>query len=159
MYEYSAKIVRVVDGDTVDVDLDLGFGIVYANQRIRLYGIDTPESRTRDLVEKVFGKIASKFLEGKLGERCKIRTRKDGKGKYGRILGEFVVYDPTTDSEMTVNDIMIRDHYAVAYFGQSKEDIEEEHIINRAKLAEHYGCVSGDDGQYTQLKESFGLDF
>ena len=110
MYEYSAKIVRVVDGDTVDVDLDLGFGIVYANQRIRLYGIDTPESRTRDLVEKVFGKIASKFLEGKLGERCKIRTRKDGKGKYGRILGEFVVYDPTTDSEMTVNDIMIRDH-------------------------------------------------
>ena len=108
--------------------------------------------------EKVFGKIASKFLEGKLGERCKIRTRKDGKGKYGRILGEFVVYDPTTDSEMTVNDIMIRDHYAVAYFGQSKEDIEEEHIINRAKLAEHYGHPS-EDGQYTQLKESFGLDF
>ena len=158
MYEYSAKIVRVVDGDTVDVDLDLGFGIVYANQRIRLYGIDTPESRTRDLVEKVFGKIAGKFLEEKLGERCKIRTRKDGKGKYGRILGEFVVYDSTTDSEMTVNDIMIRDHYAVAYFGQSKGDIEEEHIINRAKLAEHYGHPS-EDGQYTQLKESFGLDF
>lgn len=158
MYEYSATIRRVVDGDTVDVDLDLGFGIVYANQRIRLYGIDTPESRTRDLTEKVFGKIASKFLEGKLGERCKIRTRKDGKGKYGRILGEFVVYDPTTDSEMTVNDIMIRDHYAVAYFGQSKDDIEAEHIINRDKLAEKYGYPS-EDGTYAELKESFDLDF
>ena len=158
MYEYNAKIVRVVDGDTVDVDIDLGFGVVYSNQRIRLYGIDTPESRTRDLVEKVFGKIASTFLKGKLGERCKIRTRKDSKGKYGRILGEFIVYDHKTDSEMTVNDIMIRDHYAVAYFGQSKEDIEEEHIINRAKLADHYGhpCV---DGQYTELKESLGIEF
>ena len=56
MYEYNCKIRRVVDGDTVDVDIDLGFGIVYANQRIRLYGIDTPESRTRDPYEKFLGK-------------------------------------------------------------------------------------------------------
>lgn len=136
MYEYNCKIRRVVDGDTVDVDIDLGFGVVYANQRIRLYGIDTPESRTRDPYEKFFGKMAAKFLEEKLGEQCVIRTRKDGKGKYGRVLGQFLVYDDVTDSQKTVNDIMIRDHLAVAYHGQSKDDIEGQHIVNRDILAE-----------------------
>ena len=151
MYEYRAKVVRVVDGDTVDVDIDMGFGIVYANQRIRLYGIDTPESRTRDPIEKVFGKLAGKFLTEKLGEKCVLRTRLDDKGKYGRILGEFVVYDGVTDSEMTVNDIMIRDHYAVAYFGQSKDDIEQEHLDNRLLLAEKLGS------NIRELAESLGL--
>ena len=136
MYEYNCKIRRVVDGDTVDVDIDLGFGVVYANQRIRLYGIDTPESRTRDPYEKFFGKMAAQFLSEKLGEECVIRTRKDGKGKYGRILGQFLVYDDVTDSQMTVNDIMIRDHLAVRYHGQSKDDIEGQHIVNRDILAE-----------------------
>ena len=136
MYEYNCKIRRVVDGDTVDVDIDLGFGVVYANQRIRLYGIDTPESRTRDPYEKFFGKMAAKFLEEKLGEQCVIRTRKDGKGKYGRVLGQFLVYDDVTDSQKTVNDIMIRDHLAVAYHGQSKDVIESQHISNRDILAE-----------------------
>jgi micrococcal nuclease len=136
MYEYSAKVVRVVDGDTVDVDIDLGFGVVYANQRISLYGIDTPESRTRDPIEKKFGKLASKFLEEAIGERCVIRTRKDGKGKYGRILGEFLVYDHKTDRQMTINDIMIREHLAVAYHGQSKDDVEDEHLRNRELILE-----------------------
>lgn len=136
MYEYNCKIRRVVDGDTVDVDIDLGFGVVYANQRIRLYGIDTPESRTRDPYEKFFGKMAAQFLSEKLGEECVIRTRKDGKGKYGRILGQFLVYDDVTDSQMTVNEIMIRDHLAVRYHGQSKDDIEGQHIVNRDILAE-----------------------
>lgn len=136
MYEYNCKIRRVVDGDTVDVDIDLGFGVVYANQRIRLYGIDTPESRTRDPYEKFFGKMAAQFLSEKLGEECVIRTRKDGKGKYGRVLGQFLVYDDVTDSQMTVNEIMIRDHLAVRYHGQSKDDIEGQHIVNRDILAE-----------------------
>ena len=131
MYEYRCKVVRVVDGDTVDVDIDLGFGVVYANQRVRLYGIDTPESRTRDKTEKRFGKLASRFLSEKLGDSCTLRTRLDGKGKFGRILGEFLVYDHLTDSEMTVNDMMIREHLAVAYYGQSKKDIEDEHLRNR----------------------------
>ena len=134
MYEYSCKIVRVVDGDTVDVDIDLGFGIIYANQRIRLYGIDTPESRTRDLTEKKFGKLAFRFLAESLGETCVLRTRLDSKGKYGRILGEFLVYDAKTDRQMTVNEIMIREHLAVAYHGQSKDDVEEEHLRNRELL-------------------------
>ena len=136
MYEYACTVDRVVDGDTVDVDIDLGFGVVYANQRIRLYGIDTPESRTRDPYEKFFGKMAAQFLSEKLGEECVIRTRKDGKGKYGRVLGQFLVYDDVTDSQMTVNDIMIRDHLAVRYHGQSKDDIEGQHIVNRDILAE-----------------------
>lgn len=131
MYEYQCKVVRVVDGDTVDVDIDLGFGIVYANQRVRLYGIDTPESRTRDATEKRFGKLAKRFLEEKIGDGCVLRTRKDGKGKFGRILGEFMVYDHVTDRQMSVNEIMIREHLAVAYFGQSKEEIEDEHLRNR----------------------------
>jgi micrococcal nuclease len=63
MYEYRAKILRVVDGDTVDVDIDLGFGIVLANERVRIMGIDTPESRTSDKTEKVFGLAAKARLK------------------------------------------------------------------------------------------------
>jgi micrococcal nuclease len=135
MYEYSATIRRVVDGDTVDVDIDLGFGVILSNQRIRLYGIDTPESRTRDPIEKVFGKMAGSFLKDKLGKRCTLRTRMDGKGKFGRILGEFITED-SEDDGMTVNEIMIRDNLAVAYHGQSKNDIEAEHLKNRQILIE-----------------------
>ena len=65
MYEYRVKIVRVVDGDTVDVDIDLGFGVWLKKQRVRLYGIDTPESRTRDLVEKRFGNMAKDYLKSR----------------------------------------------------------------------------------------------
>lgn len=136
MYEYSATIRRVVDGDTVDVDIDLGFGVILSNQRIRLYGIDTPESRTRDPIEKVFGKMAGSFLKDKLGERCTLRTRMDGKGKFGRILGEFITEDSEEVDVMTVNEIMIRDNLAVAYHGQSKNDIEAEHLKNRQILIE-----------------------
>lgn len=131
MHEYSCKVKRVVDGDTVDVDIDLGFGIVYANQRIRLYGIDTPESRTRDLVEKKFGLYAKEFLKARLGKTCTLRTRLDKKGKFGRILGEFI------DAEgNSINQIMIDQHTAVAYHGQSKDDIEEQHLKNRDLLIE-----------------------
>ena len=138
MYEYSAKVRRVVDGDTVDVDIDLGFGIIYANQRIRLYGIDTPESRTRDLVEKKFGYAAKEFLTAMLGKDCVLRTHKDGVGKYGRILGEFIVWDSETDSYRSVNKIMVDKHLAVEYYGQSKDAIEDEHIKNRSLVEKRY---------------------
>ena len=62
MYDYRAKIVKVVDGDTVDVDIDLGFGVWLKDERVRLVGVDTPESRTRDLVEKAFGLAAKEFV-------------------------------------------------------------------------------------------------
>jgi len=138
MYEYNCTIKRVVDGDTVDIDIDLGFDVVLSNQRVRLYGIDTPESRTRDLTEKRFGKAASKYLEHHLAQGATIKTHKDAKGKYGRILGEFIVYDPETDAWRSVNKMMIDKHLAVEYYGQSKEDIADEHIKNRELVEEKW---------------------
>ena len=131
MYRYKCKIVRVVDGDTVDVDIDLGFDVWLKKQRIRLYGVDTPESRTRDLEEKKYGLAAKHFVESylPLGSSQTLRTRKDdSRGKFGRILGEFELKD-----DLTINQLLIDTHNAVAYHGQSKEDIEEEHLENRKK--------------------------
>ena len=134
VYEYKCKIVKVIDGDTTDVDIDLGFGVWLKKQRIRFYGIDTPESRTSDKVEKIYGLMAKDVVLHFLpvGSAQTLRTKQDDKGKYGRILGEFLIHDAKTDSQMTINDWMIREHHAVAYFGQSKEDIEDEHIVNRS---------------------------
>jgi micrococcal nuclease len=128
VFEYNCKIVKVVDGDTADVDIDLGFGVWLKKQRIRFYGIDTPESRTRDLEEKKYGLMAKEMVLAHLpiGSTQILRTHKDGVGKYGRILGSFVVGDTT------LNQMLIDTHNAVAYFGQSKEDIEDEHIVNRS---------------------------
>ena len=133
MHEYRCKILRVVDGDTVDVDIDLGFGVWMHKERIRLYGIDTPESRTRDLEEKKYGLMAKEAVKNFLliGSTQTLVTIKDKTGKFGRILGKFLIYDKKTDREMTLNEWLIREHHAVEYHGQSKEDIAEQHIINR----------------------------
>ena len=128
MYEYKCKVTRVVDGDTVDVIIDLGFDISYSS-RVRLFGIDTPESRTRDKDEKARGLISKDFLKSYLDKSgVVIRTRKDKKGKFGRILGEMVVED------ININELMIKEHHAVKYHGQSKDDIEAEHLVNRQTL-------------------------
>ena len=132
MYEYKVNILRVVDGDTVDVDIDLGFGVWMHKERVRLYGIDTPESRTRDLEEKKYGKAAAAFLKEKLQEGTPLlRTFKDGVGKYGRILGEFIVYDAKKDAWRSLNEVMIDEHHGVQYHGQSKQEIAEAHLENR----------------------------
>ena len=136
MYEYRCKVLRVVDGDTVDVAIDLGFGVWMHKERIRLHGIDTPESRTRDLEEKKYGLLAKQMIKNfmPVGSMQTLVTTKDKAGKFGRILGKFVIYDKKTDAQMTINDWMIREHHAVAYHGQSKEDIAEGHLINRKLL-------------------------
>ena len=133
MYEYRVKVTRVVDGDTVDVDIDLGFGVWMRKERIRVLGIDTPESRTRDKVEKTYGIMAKEFVKSYLpvGSVQTLQTEKDGTGKFGRILGKFLVHDIKEDRQMHLGDIMIREHLAVKYDGQSKEDIAEQHIKNR----------------------------
>ena len=130
MHEYKTKIRRIVDGDTVDVDIDLGFGMILSKQRIRLYGIDTPESRTRDKEEKFYGKLAAQFLKDqcKKGSCITLRTYLDKKGKFGRILGEIIIDD------VNINQLMIEQHMAVEYYGQSKIDIHKEHMFNRQKL-------------------------
>ena len=131
MYEYRCKVVHIVDGDTVDVDIDLGFGVWMKKQRIRLYGIDTPESRTRDLEEKKYGLAAKKFLTGMLDDEAGItlKTHKDAEGKFGRILGEL--WRNTDYADQSINEHMVEQNHAVEYFGQSKEDIEKEHLENR----------------------------
>ena len=132
MYEYNCTVERVVDGDTIDVVLHLGFDIMYKS-RVRLYGIDTPESRTRDLDEKARGKMAGAFLTEAVeeGEKVVIQTKlKDSRGKFGRILGDVVV------DGININQLMVKCHLAVAYHGQSKDDVEAEHMHNRDVLIE-----------------------
>ena len=133
MFEYNCTIVRVIDGDTVDVDIDLGFGMWMKKQRIRLYGIDTPESRTRDLEEKKYGLAAKAFVEAHLpvGSIRTLTTVKDKVGKYGRILGKFKAYDSYTDAWVNFNQLLIIKHHAVEYQGQSKDKIAEQHLANR----------------------------
>jgi len=129
MYEYRTKVSRVVDGDTVDVDIDLGFGVWMKKERIRLLGIDTPESRTRDKEEKKYGLAAKEFLKKALGTSPILKTTKDGKGKFGRILGEFIV--EVEDNRININQLLVDNHHAVQYQGQSKETIKEQHLANR----------------------------
>lgn len=131
MYRYKVSVTRVVDGDTVDVDIDLGFGMTYKKQRVRMKGIDTPESRTRDLEEKKFGLASKEFLKEQLKDQ-EIELVSHDKGKFGRILGELFV----GSSAYSINKIMIDNHHAVPYDGQSKEDIEANHLKNRTHLTE-----------------------
>jgi micrococcal nuclease len=131
MYEYRCKVVKIIDGDTVDVDIDLGFGVWMRKQRIRMYGIDTPESRTRDKEEKRYGLAAKRFLTDMLDDPkgVVLKTHKDGKGKFGRILGEL--WRTTNYADKSINEYMIEKHHAVRYMGQSKDAIAEEHLKNR----------------------------
>ncbi len=131
MYRYNVEVTRVVDGDTVDVDIDLGFGMVYKKQRVRMMGIDTPESRTRNLEEKYYGKLSKAHLQKILSEG-NIQLLSHDKGKFGRILGELFI----GDSVYSINQQMIDEHHAVPYFGQSKDDTEKGHLWNRAALNE-----------------------
>ena len=142
MYQYKSKILRVIDGDTVDVDIDLGFGIWLRKERVRIMRIDTPESRTRDKEEKRFGLAAKNRLKELLpvGSIATLMTQidKDGddvKGKFGRILGDFLPgFSPITPGSTMVTDILIKEGHAVAYYGQNKEDITKAHLLNRERL-------------------------
>jgi len=135
MYDYKAKIRRVIDGDTVDVDIDLGFGIWLKDQRIRINGIDTPESRTRDKVEKVFGNASKEFVKKWLpvGSIQVLLTTidksgDDKRGKFGRILGDFQI------EKTKLTNIMLSEGYAVRYSGGNKDDLKILHLKNRNKL-------------------------
>ncbi len=141
MYEYRATIIKIIDGDTVDVDIDLGFNVVLKDERVRIAGIDTPESRTRDLEEKKFGLLAKARVKQLLGKTCVLKTQinksgEDMKGKFGRILGDFNVYDSHTDSWKLLTNILISEGHAVPYHGQNKDDVQKAHLANRVKLLE-----------------------
>jgi len=152
MYEYRVKVLRVVDGDTVDVDIDLGFGIWIHNERVRIMGIDTPESRTKDAVEKLFGLAAKKRLEELLGEYSVLRTQvaKDGtdmKGKFGRVLGDFI-----DDGGRFITKIMMEEGHCVPYYGGAKELTEAQHQKNRERLLEE-GVINKDEYEAAKLIE------
>ena len=133
MYEYDCKIVRVVDGDTVDVDIDLGFGTWRCGERIRLYGVDTPECRTRNAEEKAAGFLAKEFVEDTLhvGETYKLTTKE--KGKFGRYLGVIMLSNKTS-----INAALVSENLAVPYHGQSKQEIEDAHQANYQKLKDKW---------------------
>lgn len=135
MYQYRAKILKVVDGDTVEIDLDLGFNIVLANQKVRLVGVDTPESRTANLEEKPRGLLSKKKLAEKLpvGSWATIETQKSDSNddKFGRILGIFILDDGTR-----VNQWLIDNNYAVGYMGENKALVQEAHQRNKQILIE-----------------------
>lgn len=118
MYHYKCIIDRVVDGDTVDVHIDLGFGVWLRDQRVRIGGIDAPEIRTRDLSEKAQGLESTQFVQGLLqpgSEAVLISREYNAKGKYGRIIGDFEVYDSQTDGWSTLATVMLREGYARPY--------------------------------------------
>ena len=145
--EYDVKVIKVVDGDTVDVDIDLGFGVTLTDERVRIMGIDTPESRTRDKVEDLFGEAAKARLKELMKHGGKLITTEDRKGedmkgKVGRILGDFKV---EYNGEMKkVTEIMEIEGHCVPYFGGSKDDTQAAHMANRERLLTE-GVVSRED--------------
>ena len=132
MYIYEAKVIKIVDGDTIDALIDIGFS-VWVKKRIRFYGINTPESRTRDLVEKQKGLEAKERL-GELLElnKNKFRIKSHGVGKYGRCLGELFIPGTEEQSketfynskyegyEVNINKQLISEGHAVEYLGGSR---------------------------------------
>jgi len=131
MYDYQCTIVRVVDGDTVDVDIDLGFDTWRRGERIRLYGIDTPECRTRDAEEKAAGQLAKEFVEDALHVGGTYRLQTKEKGKFGRYLGTIYLTDDTS-----INAALVTEHLAVPYTGQNKNEIHAQHQANFQILKE-----------------------
>jgi micrococcal nuclease len=134
-YEYNATVIDIVDGDTITVDIDLGFNVKLANQKVRLLGVDTPESRTSDKIEKIFG-MASKEYCKKFIDECKDKTvvirtyLSDSEEKFGRLLGEII--NPTT--KKILNEELIKNNYAVKYLGENKDNVKSQHLANRKKL-------------------------
>lgn len=135
MYEYKCIILEHIDGDTVDVDLDLGFGVILKDVRFRLTGIDTPEVNSTDPEERIFGQASEKRLTELLPVGSKVivksninKSGKNVKEKWNKWLGEFFV------NGQSVNNTMVNEGYAVKYFGQNKADLTVAHLSNRQKL-------------------------
>ena len=131
MFEYFCKVKKVVDGDTVDLTIDLGFSIFH-KARVRLAGVDTPECRTRDLVQKARGLISKHYVEDQLNsaKEIKVVTELDRKGKFGRVLGTL-----WADGDC-INALLVANNYAVKYQSQNKKEVVKAHAYNREKLIE-----------------------
>ena len=128
LYHYRCTVRRTIDGDTIDVDIDLGFSVILKNQRIRLANIDTPEVRTRDEREKKFGLMAKQFVATYCYEGAEVIIETDisEQDKFGRILGT-VWCSGLIES---LNEVLLDMNLAVEYNGKSKTEIREEHEKN-----------------------------
>jgi len=131
---YRAKVLKVVDGDTLEVDIDLGFGVWMRDQSVRLNGVDTPESRTSNPEEKVRGLLS----KSKVKELCPVGSSiliktvlSEEREKFGRVLGVVM-----NEAGVNVNNFLIENNYAVAYEGQSKESVQDLHKKNAQLLKE-----------------------
>lgn len=134
MYTYHIEGITVIDGDTVKLNrIKLGFNISLTNQIIRIKGIDSPESRTKDLEEKKYGLMAKNRLIELLTPNSLLISFEGSHDKYGRISGDFIV----PSHELSVSEILINEHLAVRYDGKSKKQIEHEHMKNRLILGEY----------------------
>jgi micrococcal nuclease len=131
MYQYRARVHRIIDGDSVVLDIDLGFNIWMNNQHIRIWGIDTPEIRTKDLDEKARGLIAKKHVEDLLhiNDIVTINTYKKRFSKFGRILAKITNIDG-----VDIGLSLLENYLAVPYYGQSKDEIKQAHLDNRRIL-------------------------
>jgi len=151
---YDVVLLKSVDGDTVDVDIDLGFGVWLRNERVRIMGIDTPESRTSNEVEKLFGKAAKARLKELLHDGGVLVTTEekngeDMRGKFGRILGDF----KTPDGKL-VTEVLAEEGHCVPYFGGSKEDVQAQHMRNRERLLEEGIVDRAEYDKAVKLMES-----
>ena len=136
-FEYYAKVNKVIDGDTINVDLDLGFNVILSNQSVRLLGIDTPESRTSDKSEKVFGTLSKnkvkEFIDKCEGQIILQTVLSDSEEKFGRLLGKII--NPKDNT--VLNDWLITSHYAVVYNGENKDKVAQAHLSNRKFLIDN----------------------
>jgi micrococcal nuclease len=146
MYTYKCTVLRVIDGDTIDVDIDLGFDVKLYKQRIRLHGIDTPESRTRDKEEKVRGLLSKNYLKDRAPVGSTILLESLDRGKFGRILGKIWEYGDSNWNEDhpllagidedSINKEMCLEGFAVEYYGGNKDELKPKHMANKEILIE-----------------------
>jgi micrococcal nuclease len=139
-YEYHGRIKEITDGDTLVVDIDLGFNIILFDQKVRLIGVDTPESRTSDKIEKQFGLASKDFVKQFVSEcinkeviiktHISEETDANGKEKFGRLLAEII----NPKSNKNLNEELINNNFAVRYMGENKNNVKEQHIKNRKIL-------------------------
>lgn len=134
LYTYKCIIRRIVDADTVDVNIDLGFGSWIHSARVRLYGIDAPETRTKDLTEKYYGSLAAEFVRDRLdvGE-CYILHSREFKptDAFGRILGDFELADGCM-----LTQLLLQSYHAVHWNSKNRIGMQEQHLANQRMLAE-----------------------
>ena len=131
MYDYRCKIVRVIDGDSILVDIDLGFDTWRCGESIRLFGVDCPECRSRNPKEKAAGLAAKDFVKGLLHDGGTYTLTTKEKGKFGRYLGVIKLENGTS-----INGELVKENLAVAYHGQNKSEIQNAHKENYKKLKE-----------------------